>query len=124
MLAFKQVLPEGEAPTLVFDEVDTGIGGAVAGVVGKKLKNLAQRQQVFCITHLPQVAAFADLHLRVEKAVVQGRTTTTLFPLDQDGKIAELARMLAGETVTDAARGHAAELLSSSRTVLQDKGCQ
>jgi len=104
--------------------VDTGIGGAVAGVVGKKLKNLAQRQQVFCITHLPQVAAFADLHLRVEKAVVQGRTTTTLFPLDQDGKIAELARMLAGETVTDAARGHAAELLSSSRTVLQDKGCQ
>lgn len=112
MLAFKQVLPEGEAPTLVFDEVDTGIGGAVAGVVGKKLRNLAAGQQVFCITHLPQVAACADRHLRVEKAVVKGRTTTTLTPLDHGGRITELARMMAGEKVTDTALEHAADLLA------------
>lgn len=112
MLAFKQVLPEGEAPTLIFDEVDTGIGGAVAGVVGKKLKTLAVGQQVFCITHLPQVAACADHHLRVEKAVLKGRTTTSLTLLDHDGRIGELARMMAGEKITDTARGHAADLLA------------
>ena len=115
MLAFKQVLPEGEAPTLVFDEVDTGIGGAVAGVVGRKLKNVAASQQVFCVTHLPQVAAFADRHIMVDKKVSEGRTVTSAIDLDLAGRKEEIARMLAGEQITEAARGHAVELLANSR---------
>jgi len=114
MLAFKQVLPEGEAPTLVFDEVDTGVGGAVAGVVGRKLKQVATDQQVFCVTHLPQVAAWAAQHLRVEKRVENGRTITSVQALDQDEQILEIARMLAGEQITDAAKGHARELITQA----------
>lgn len=114
MLAFKQILPEGEAPSLVFDEVDTGVGGAVAGMIGRKLKNAAIGQQVFCITHLPQVAAWATRHLKVEKQVHNGRTVTQVTELDKAGVIAELARMLAGETVSEAARQHAAELIAQT----------
>lgn len=114
MLAFKQILPEGEAPSLVFDEVDTGVGGAVAGMIGRKLKHVASSQQVFCITHLPQVAAWATRHHKVEKQVVDGRTMTTVSELAADGVIDELARMLAGETVSEAARKHAAELLAQA----------
>jgi DNA repair protein RecN (Recombination protein N) len=114
MLAFKQVLPEGEAPTLVFDEVDTGVGGAVAGVVGRKLKNVAAAQQVFCVTHLPQVAAWATRHIRVEKRVDTGRTKTSVILLDKTGQIEEIARMLAGEQVTEAARDHARELITQA----------
>ena len=114
MLAFKQVLPEGEAPTMVFDEVDTGVGGAVAGVVGRKLRNLATGQQVFCVTHLPQVAAWAMQHIRVEKLVENNRTITTVQELNQDGQIQEIARMLAGEQVTEAARDHARELITQA----------
>lgn len=114
MLAFKQVLPEGEAPTLVFDEVDTGVGGAVAGVVGRKLKNVAAAQQVFCVTHLPQVAAWATRHIRVEKRVDAGRTRTSVTLLDKTGQIEEIARMLAGEQVTEAARDHARELITQA----------
>ncbi|MDY0300402.1 MAG: DNA repair protein RecN [Trichlorobacter sp.] len=114
MLAFKQILPEGEAPTIVFDEVDTGIGGAVATVVGRKLKNVSAGQQVFCITHLPQVAAFADEHLRVEKQVTDGRTGTRLTLLEKAGRVDELARMMAGESITETAREHAAGLLQQA----------
>lgn len=114
MLAFKQVLPEGEAPTMVFDEVDTGVGGAVAGVVGRKLRNLATGQQVFCVTHLPQVAAWAMQHIRVEKLVENNRTITTVQELNQDGQIQEIARMLAGEQITEAARDHARELITQA----------
>jgi len=114
MLAFKQVLPEGEAPTMVFDEVDTGVGGAVAGVVGRKLRNLATDQQVFCVTHLPQVAAWAMQHIRVEKQVENNRTITTVQELDQDGQIQEIARMLAGEQITGAAKDHARELITQA----------
>lgn len=114
MLAFKQVLPEGEAPTLVFDEVDTGVGGAVAGVLGRKLRHVAAMQQVFCVTHLPQVAAWATQHLRVEKKVENGRTVTTVQPLDQHGQVDEIARMLAGENITEAARQHADELIAQA----------
>jgi len=112
MLAFKQVLPEGEAPTLVFDEVDTGVGGSVAGVVGRKLKNVAVAQQVFCVTHLPQVAVWATQHIRVEKQVDKGRTVTTVALLGKDEQIQEIARMLAGEQVTEAALKHAAEMIA------------
>lgn len=114
MLAFKQILPEGDVPTLVFDEVDTGISGATSELVGKKLKNVAGRQQVLCITHLPQVASFADQHLRVEKQVRDGRTTTGITVLDRTERTREVARMLAGEIISDSALAHAAEMLHSA----------
>ena len=117
MLAFKQVLPEGEAPTMVFDEVDTGVGGAVAGVVGRKLRNLATGQQVFCVTHLPQVAAWAMQHIRVEKRIDNGRTSTLVTLLDEPGRVQEVARMLAGEQVSDAALQHATEMIEQSSRV-------
>jgi len=114
MLAIKQVLPEGDVPTLVFDEVDTGIGGATSELVGRKLKNVAARQQVLCITHLPQVAVFADQQLRVEKLVERGRTTTRILELDKHERTKEIARMLAGSTVTDSALQHATEMLAAT----------
>jgi DNA repair protein RecN (Recombination protein N) len=114
MLAIKQVLPEGDVPTVVFDEVDTGIGGATSELVGRKLKKVAERQQVLCITHLPQVASFADQHMLVEKHITEGRTTTRILELDLTGRTREVARMLAGTTVTDSALKHAAEMLADS----------
>ncbi|MDD2365071.1 MAG: DNA repair protein RecN [Desulfuromonadaceae bacterium] len=111
MLAIKQVLPDSDVPTLVFDEVDTGIGGATSELVGKKLKNVASHQQVLCITHLPQVAVFADQQLRVEKVVEGGRTSTRIIELDYNQRKMEVARMLAGTTVTESALKHAAEML-------------
>ena len=113
MLAIKQVLPEGDVPTLVFDEVDTGIGGATSELVGRKLKNVATRQQVLCITHLPQVAVFAHQQLRVEKLVEGGRTSTRIIELDLNERTSEVARMLAGATITDSALKHAAEMLAA-----------
>lgn len=113
MLAVKQVLPDSDVPTLIFDEVDTGIGGATSELVGKKLKNVAVRQQVLCITHLPQVAVFADQQLRVEKLITNGRTTTRILELDQHERTREVARMLAGATITDSALKHAAEMLAA-----------
>ena len=115
MLAFKQVLPESDVPTLVFDEVDTGISGATSELVGRKLKNVASRQQVLCITHLPQVASCADHHLRVEKQVHAGRTTTGITVLGGTERTREIARMLAGEKITDSALAHATEMLTASQ---------
>lgn len=114
MLAVKQVLPDSDVPTLVFDEVDSGIGGATSELVGRKLKNVASRQQVLCITHLPQVAVFADQHLRVEKRVSDGRTATGVELLAETERTREVARMLAGATVTDSALSHAAEMLAAA----------
>ncbi|MDD5285721.1 MAG: DNA repair protein RecN [Desulfuromonadaceae bacterium] len=113
MLAIKQILPESDVPTLIFDEVDTGIGGATSELVGRKLKNVATRQQVLCITHLPQVAVFADQQLRVEKLITESRTTTRLLELGQEERTREVARMLAGTTVTDSALKHASEMLAA-----------
>jgi DNA repair protein RecN (Recombination protein N) len=115
MLALKQVLPEGDVATLVFDEVDTGISGATSELVGRKLKNVADRQQVLCITHLPQVASFADHHLRVEKLVHSGRTTTGITVMDSRERTREIARMLAGEKISDSALAHATEMLAASQ---------
>ncbi|MDD2309630.1 MAG: DNA repair protein RecN [Desulfuromonadaceae bacterium] len=117
MLAIKQVLPDSDVPTLVFDEVDTGIGGATSELVGKKLKNVATRQQVLCITHLPQVAVFADQQLRVEKLITDGRTSTRIRELDLNERTSEVARMLAGATVTDSALKHAAEMLAAGSKI-------
>jgi DNA repair protein RecN (Recombination protein N) len=117
MLAFKQVLPEGDVPTLIFDEVDTGIGGATSEMVGQKLKNVAALQQVLCITHLAQVAVFAGQHLRVEKQVANNRTTTQVVMLADGERTREVARMLAGARITDSALAHAAEMLAASASV-------
>jgi DNA repair protein RecN (Recombination protein N) len=114
MLALKAlVLTAGEASTLLFDEVDAGIGGRVAEIVGKKLKQVAARQQVLSVTHLPQIAALADAHYVVEKEVEQGRTFTRVRQLSERDRIAEIARMLGGIKITDQARRHAEELVRS-----------
>ena len=116
MLALTGLLFEaGEATAYVFDEIDAGVGGAVAEVVGRELTRLASRTQVICITHLPQIAAFADQHLRVVKAVEGGRAVTRVEPLDAEARIEELSRMMAGRVITDAAREHAAALIAQAR---------
>ena len=117
LLAVKRALSRAD-PVLsyVFDEVDAGIGGAVAEAVGRVLAEVARDRQVICVTHLPQVAAFADLHARVEKRVASGRTTTGVVPLPAEAdRRAEVARMLAGQTVTASALEHAAALMSAAR---------
>ena len=111
MLALKQVHPESDVPTLIFDEVDSGIGGAVSALVGEKLRKVAGSQQVLCITHLPQVAIFADHHFRVQKRIEGGRTTTTVVPLDEASRIEEISRMLGGMTITETTRQHAREMI-------------
>jgi DNA repair protein RecN (Recombination protein N) len=111
MLALEVILRrDGPPRTLVFDEVDAGIGGAVAEAVGRRLAALARRHQVICVTHLPQIAACADHHVRVAKQPVRGRTELSVEVLDGEGQVRELARMLAGATITPAALRHAAEL--------------
>ena len=95
-------------------EVDAGIGGRVAEVVGRKLKAVAAHQQVLCVTHLPQIAAFADHHLSVQKRVEGDRTVTTVDNLSSSDRVEEVARMLGGEVVTDTARSHAREMLNQN----------
>ncbi|MEJ0090193.1 MAG: DNA repair protein RecN [Limisphaerales bacterium] len=110
MLALKTVLAaEDEIPVLVFDEVDANVGGETANAVGEKMKQIAAKRQVLCITHLPQVAAPADAHYVVTKQVKNGRTISEITPLDKKSRVTELARMLGGQS--DAARKHAEALL-------------
>jgi DNA repair protein RecN (Recombination protein N) len=112
VLALKAILAETDAVgTIIFDEVDAGIGGAVADVVGKKLESLSKKHQLICITHLPQIARFGDQHYYIEKQVKHGRTTTTIRPMDQEARIKEIARMLGGEIVTRTALEHARALM-------------
>ena len=116
MLALKVVLARGSpVPTLVFDEVDSGIGGATAAAVGERLARVAERLQVLVVTHSPQVAARGAAHLRVAKQVKGGRAETRVETLPEGERREELARMLAGERVTDAARAAAESLLADSR---------
>jgi DNA repair protein RecN (Recombination protein N) len=105
----------GAVPTLVFDEVDAGIGGAVAATVGRMLQTLAERRQVLCVTHLPQVAAHADHHFRVVKRGNGEQITSELTALAQAARVDELARMLAGSEVTTKTRAHARELYEQHR---------
>jgi DNA repair protein RecN (Recombination protein N) len=100
-------------PTLIFDEVDTGVGGAVAEVVGRLLRELGERHQVLCVTHLPQVAARGSHHFEVKKSSSPDTTLSSIEPLDQEGRINELARMLGGVKITDTTREHAREMLES-----------
>jgi DNA repair protein RecN (Recombination protein N) len=96
---------------MVFDEVDTGIGGAVAEVVGQKLRALGGKRQVLCVTHLPQVAAQAHRHYRVSKDVDGGATFSAVSALDEGARIEELARMLGGVEITPETRAHARQML-------------
>ena len=116
MLAAKTVLAAADdVPVLVFDEVDAGIGGRVADVVGQKLAASATGRQVLCVTHLAPIAAYAGQHLLVEKRVARGATRTTVTLLPAAARVDELARMLGGERVTEASRRHARELLRGAR---------
>jgi DNA repair protein RecN (Recombination protein N) len=117
MLALKVVVADrGSAPTLVFDEIDTGIGGSVADAIGQRLARLASGVQVLAVTHAPQVAARADAHLRIDKAPLNGGKTvvTRVAVLDPDERREEIARMLAGATITDEARAAAGRLLAEA----------
>jgi DNA repair protein RecN (Recombination protein N) len=101
--------------TLIFDEVDSGVGGAVAEDVGKKLKDVAQHHQILCITHLPQIACFGDKHYRVAKTVSDERTITSVDFLSEEERLEEIARMLGGSELTKKTRAHAREMLELSR---------
>jgi DNA repair protein RecN (Recombination protein N) len=124
MLALKVAVEEGASTskkrktvlprTLVFDEIDIGIGGRAAEAVGQKLKALAKGQQVICITHLPQIAAFADQHFLIEKTERRGRTQTGVRRMEQGERVEEIARMLSGASLTETSRRHAEQMLKQS----------
>ena len=100
-------------PTLIFDEVDAGIGGGVAEVVGRLLHRLGEARQVLCVTHLPQVASQASQHFQVSKAEQEGRPVSRIDLLDADARVEEVARMLGGLEITATTRRHAREMLSA-----------
>lgn len=113
VLALKAILAETDAVgTIIFDEVDAGIGGAVADVVGKKLKTLSEKHQLICITHLPQIARFGSHHYYIEKQVKDGRTISAIRPMDREERIKEIARMIGGEKITRTALEHARSLMA------------
>ena len=124
MLALKVTVEEGAQQgkrrktavprTLVFDEIDIGIGGRAAEAVGRKLKALSKAQQVLCVTHLPQIAAFADQHFVIEKQEKQGRTKTSIRMMEDAERVEEIARMLSGEKLTETSRKHAEQMLKAS----------
>jgi len=116
MLAIKSlVLSPGDIPTLLFDEVDAGIGGSVAEIVGKKLKQVAAAHQVLCVTHLPQIAALADSHHVVRKDVSRGRTSAKVRKLKEHERVEEIARMLGGVKITDKTLRHAEEMVKTKQ---------
>src|SRR6202050_2578816 len=100
--------------TLVFDEIDTGIGGRAAEAVGQKLKALARSNQVLCVTHLPQIATFADHHYVIEKKEAAGRTRTSIRAVTGDERTEEVARMLSGAKLTETSRKHAEQMIKSN----------
>jgi len=115
MLALKTVLAKSDkVPVLIFDEIDSGIGGPMGQVVGTKLRTLSKHHQILCITHLPQIAAFAEKHFTVEKSSSSGQTSVQVRTLAQKERLEEVARMLSGKEVTPAARKHALELIEQS----------
>ena len=114
-LAIQVIVSDGSTiPTMVFDEVDSGVGGGVAEMVGRRLAELSGTRQVLCVTHLPQVASFADRHLRINKVSDGNATRTTVRPLDDDERVNELARMLGGVDITRKTLEHAAEMLADA----------
>lgn len=120
MLAMKSATFAARVPTLVFDEIDTGVSGAMAQVVGLKLKEAAGRNQVLCITHLPHIAAFADRHFAVKKQQTKdSRTVTTVMELKGNDAVEQISKMLGGVSVTDVTREHAKELVVAAHAMLE-----
>jgi DNA repair protein RecN (Recombination protein N) len=116
MLALKNVIQSADiVDTLIFDEVDAGISGKIAEIVGKKLRNLSKDRQVLLITHLPQIAAMSESHFLVQKGKADGRITTVVKNLSEKEKIREVARMLAGEEITELSMQHAEELVTRAK---------
>ena len=112
MLALRTVMTSDDSGrTLVFDEIDAGIGGTAAETVGRKLKELSASYQVLCVTHLAQIARFAEHHSRIEKLVVDQRTVTRMEALSGEGRVEEMARMISGANVSEAQDGTFGELL-------------
>ena len=119
VLALKSMLNlEDYSKTLVFDEVDAGIGGRVASSIGERLARLGIQHQVFCVTHLPQIASYASQHFHVEKRSSAQRTIVELTPLDQRDRVEEISRMMAGNALTEITRKQARELLRRGRAVV------
>ena len=115
MLALKNVLTAGEdVGMLIFDEIDTGVSGHAAQQIGRKLSAIARKKQTLCVTHLPQIAAMGDHHLRISKSVRDGRSYTDVSPMDRAHRVDEIARLLSGEEISDAARRNAEELLDAA----------
>lgn len=116
MLAFKKIIADyDEIPTMIFDEIDSGISGVAASIVGKKLKQIARNHQIICITHLPQIAASGNYNFRIEKEETDSTTITRVLPLNLEEKISEIARLLGGETVTSTTLKSAEELIEASQ---------
>lgn len=112
-LAIQVILCESSRiPTLIFDEVDSGVGGGIAEIIGKKLRWLGETRQVFCVTHLAQVASQAHHHFRVEKIKTANDTTTNVIELSDEERLEEIARMLGGMTITEHTRAHASEMIA------------
>ncbi|NNM86684.1 MAG: DNA repair protein RecN [Phycisphaerales bacterium] len=120
MLALKTILAHGDrVSVLVFDEIDANVGGRMGGVIGEKLSHLAQGCQILCITHLPQIAAFAQRHLSIRKEVSGGESFTRVSPLEGDGRVRELAEMITGKAVTETSLRQAQELLQTGQAAVQ-----
>lgn len=117
MLAMKSATAAGRVPTLIFDEIDNGVGGAMAQVVGLKLKDVSKFHQVLAITHLPQIAAFADRHYGVSKQAQSGRTVTSVKELSKDDSVEQISLMLGGMKVTDTSRKQAVELMDAAKSL-------
>lgn len=118
MLSMKNVLAEKDAvDTLIFDEVDTGVSGRAAQRIAEKLRSLAKHKQVLCVTHLPQLAALADTHMLIAKSERDGRTFTTVTPLDKQGRVNELARIIGGTNITEITRKSAEEMLLARKEI-------
>ncbi|MCG8345920.1 MAG: DNA repair protein RecN, partial [Chlorobiales bacterium] len=117
MLAMKSVFAENtQLPILIFDEIDTGISGKTADSVGRSLRNLSGSHQIISITHLPQIAAMAERHLSVEKTVLDGRTITTVRPLDKEERIAAVANLISGRQRSESTLRAAAELIEHAKS--------
>ncbi len=115
MLAFKRIMGDYDRiPTMIFDEIDSGISGITAAIVGKKLREIAKNHQIICITHLPQIAAYGDFHYQIQKISDENSTHTTIAALSQDQKVEEIARLLGGMNITKASLDNAKELIETS----------
>ena len=116
MLAFKKIIGDyDEIPTMIFDEIDSGISGIAASIVGRKLREIAQSHQIICITHLPQIAAYGQFNYKIAKSSDDTMTYTTVTQLSDDEKVHEIARLLGGANITDTTLKSAKELIEASK---------